>query len=412
MAYGYARLPEYETPKNALLDFSPINSAIEFDTNLRLKAAEEQRQQQRLGMEERRTQLAEESGKREGESHSENMRAKYVQRVAGIAQLIDQDPDPNSRAFKWQKMLDADPNLASKLPENARDPINGPKFLIAESRGYRDPLDTQAKQADIAAKNAQTGMYGAHTDLYRAQADVARQKPSDTFELGPDHARYQMVRNEDGTVTAREVARGPVSSKVDATTQKAIDEADDFILQTKGALGSIKLARQLSESAYSGAGAAGRAEIINNIPFVGGTKSARDTTDLQNVVTNQALQSLRATFGGNPTEGERKILLDVAGSVNQPGEVRARIFQRAEEAAQRRLLFNQQKAEALRANRYYKPGGQPSFDFSDDYGAAARQPQAAAPSQAIPRVSSDADFDALPSGARFVDPNGNIRRKP
>jgi hypothetical protein len=36
----------------------------------------------------------------------------------------------------------------------------------------------------------------------------------------------------------------------------------------------------------------------------------------------------------------------------------------------------------------------------------------AAPIQALPRVTNDAEFNALPKGARFVDPQGNIRSKP
>lgn len=46
-------------------------------------------------------------------------------------------------------------------------------------------------------------------------------------------------------------------------------------------------------------------------------------------------------------------------------------------------------------------------------GAAMPSPQQAPGlSQPLPRVSSDADYDALPSGAVFLDPQGNKRRKP
>jgi hypothetical protein len=268
---------------------------------------------------------------------------------------------------------------------------------VAQARGYVNPLDEQAKRAEIAKS-------GAQTNLYNTQAAVAAQKPSDTFDLGPDHTRFQQVRKPDGSVEAVPIAKGPPSNKVDATTQKAIDEADDFILQTKGALGSLKQAKQLSANAYSGAGASGRASFVNNtIP----TQSAKDTADLENIIVNQALQSLRSTFGGNPTEGERKILLDVAGSVNQPADVRMKIFDRAEEAAARRLQFNQQKAAALRSGTYYKPGGQPSMEFSD-----APAPSSGQGADRLPHIRGDADFDALPSGARFIDPNGNVRTKP
>jgi hypothetical protein len=32
--------------------------------------------------------------------------------------------------------------------------------------------------------------------------------------------------------------------------------------------------------------------------------------------------------------------------------------------------------------------------------------------QGLPTVASDADYEKLPSGAQFVDPEGNIRSKP
>ena len=146
--------------------------------------------------------------------------------------------------------------------------------------------------------------------------------------------------------------------KVDATTKKAIDEADDFVAQTHAAVGALNEAVRLNTSAYDGWAASGRASIANNLaPWP--TPDAKATTELENVVTQQALQSLRATFGGNPTEGERKILLEVAGSVNQPREVRADIYKRALSLANQRLEINRQKAAALRSGSYYQAGGQP-----------------------------------------------------
>jgi hypothetical protein len=40
------------------------------------------------------------------------------------------------------------------------------------------------------------------------------------------------------------------------------------------------------------------------------------------------------------------------------------------------------------------------------------KPAAAAPTGELPRVANDADYEALPSGAEFIDPNGKRRRKP
>lgn len=147
----------------------------------------------------------------------------------------------------------------------------------------------------------------------------------------------------------------------DATTKKEIAEADDFIQQTQSAVASLQKALQLNRQAYAGAGAQTSAWLTNNtVGNIVDRPGALATDELSNVITNQALASLRATFGGNPTEGERKILLDVAGSVSQPREVRRRIYESALQAAQKRLRFNEEKARRLRAGTYYQPGGQPT----------------------------------------------------
>lgn len=234
--------------------------------------------------------------------------------------------------------------------------------------------------AQIAASRTSTALHGQQLetaratapyeiDMKRIQAQSAQRefdtpKPT-TFDLGEGHTRFDMpngpdgrpMRNPDGTLVVRKVAEG--GAKINATTQKAIDEADDFTKQSTNAVGAIKEALRLNSTAYDGVGANARAAIVNNIPGVGGTQSSLATTDLNNLITNQALSALRATFGGNPTEGERKILLEVQGSTNLPAAARKVILDRALQAAQQSLQFNQQKGKALREGKYYQPGGQP-----------------------------------------------------
>jgi len=67
------------------------------------------------------------------------------------------------------------------------------------------------------------------------------------------------------------------------------------------------------------------------------------------------LEQLRATFGGNPTEGERAILIQVQGSVNQTSGVRAQIFKDAADLVRRRVKYNQKYANAQRTGQYMDP---------------------------------------------------------
>lgn len=285
--------------------------------------------------------------------------------------VMDPSLTPEMRAARWQQVQEG-PLFKSdshfndpKYGQFLKDPTLGPQMVLGMISPYRDALATRGLEAQAAENEASAALKGA-------QADVARQKPADTFDLAPDHTRFQQQRQPDGSLIVRPVATGTQAQ--DATTKKAIDEADDFILQNKGALGSLKQALQLNEKAYDGALAEGRAKLVNN---TWSTENSRATTLLENVVTNQALQSLRSTFGGNPTEGERKILLDVAGSVNQPRVVREQIYRQAQAMAEARLAFNQQKAAQLRSGNYYKPGGQPDFK-----GAGAQSEARGTPKQA------------------------------
>jgi hypothetical protein len=144
-----------------------------------------------------------------------------------------------------------------------------------------------------------------------------------------------------------------------ATDKKAVLEADELVQSTQGAISNLQKAKELSKQAYSGPAADKRgyaASFLGDTSDIG--KAGIATTDLNNLVTTNALSQLKSIFGGNPTEGERAILLQIQGSANMPDSVRQKIYDRGIELANKRLEFNRQKAEALRGNTYYKPGSQ------------------------------------------------------
>lgn len=181
-----------------------------------------------------------------------------------------------------------------------------------------------------------------------------------------------------------------------ATDKKAILEADEGVMTARSAIDALNKATELSKKAFSGPLAEKRgyaASFLGESSDIG--KGGVATAELNNVVTSNALSQLKAIFGGAPTEGERKILLDIQGSVNQPHEVRAKIYERAKQMAENRLRFNEQRAAELRGGNFYKPQG-----------SMTRAP--AVQTQGI----SQADYEALPSGSVFTAPDGTQRVKP
>lgn len=168
-----------------------------------------------------------------------------------------------------------------------------------------------------------------------------------------------------------------------ATDKKAILEADEMVQANDSALqllGSVLAGdpgKTLNDRAGSGMTAKTQAWLARNDPtgFFDDQKGEA-TAELENVVIGQALAGLKATFGAAPTEGERKILVELQASVDKTPAERKIIIGRAMEMAKRRLDFNKRRAEELRGGTFYKQGGgrpvtEPGgvVDFSDYFGS-------------------------------------------
>ena len=74
----------------------------------------------------------------------------------------------------------------------------------------------------------------------------------------------------------------------------------------------------------------------------------------------QALERLKEIFGGNPTEGERKILLDLQASANMSRTEREALIRDAQKAITRRQPFLKQRLEEVTSGRYGRIGGPPA----------------------------------------------------
>lgn len=134
--------------------------------------------------------------------------------------------------------------------------------------------------------------------------------------------------------------------------QKELFEADDVVNASKSALLTLQRAIELSPLAYEGFGAGARRSVARNIPGVKESEGVTASTELETLISENALSQLKAIFGGAPTEGERKILLDIQGSLSMTDKERQAIYKRAMAAAARRLKSNQEKMDRIRKGSY------------------------------------------------------------
>lgn len=256
----------------------------------------------------------------------------------------------------------ANPRLAAAIAQGVA--AGNGKALVNNLGGngvfnqFTGAQDLNAVGTSAAMENrAQAGNASASAALHRAQIPEVQART----ELTKSKIGAATV-NPDGSITTP--AGKPV--KLSATAEKELFEADDNIKATESTLGLLKQAKELNDKAYSGYFAKSRAVARSNLP--GESEQANATIQLDNIMTTQALESLKATFGAAPTEGERKILLDIQASADKTPKQRAEIIDRAVKAAENRMRFNVNKAKSLRSGTYntVDPQQRPSNDPIDD----------------------------------------------
>lgn len=244
----------------------------------------------------------------------------------------------------------------SKVPESVKE------FMYAKGMGW-----TTAKNPAEYAKEKSKTSPAEETEGRKAAAAAAGLKPGD-----PGYQGFiltgKMPREDMGPLTA--------------TDKKAILEADEGVLSARTAIDALKSAKGLSPRALGGWGASGRAAVANNLPDwmvpdpLASPQQGESTAELENVVTSQALAQLKSIFGAAPTEGERKILMEIQGSIGQPDNVRQKIYDRGIAMAEKRLAFNEQRARELRGGDFYRNEGQRGQDRAPSREAAAAPPAA------------------------------------
>lgn len=200
-------------------------------------------------------------------------------------------------------------------------------------------------------------------------ADVeGRKAAAEQLGLTPDDPAYKsyiltgkMPREDQAPLTA--------------TDKQAILTADDSVLANETVINQLESVlkpdasgKSLNDQASYGWTANTQSFLARNDPtgFFDDAKGGA-TTELNNVVLGQALASLKSVFGAAPTEGERKILVDLQASVDKTPTERKKIIERAIGLAKIRLKYNKQRADGLRGQTYYKPGGGAAVTTEDGY---------------------------------------------
>lgn len=279
----------------------------------------------------------------------------------GIIKLIDTNPDA-ARASVGMLMAGTDPDkfkdvytaLGSEQRANEMQPVE-----LAQKQAQTDKTIAETGDIPLAAEDRRKGVENQQRDIdlenqYKQQQLFFEKNKPVSFGVDIKGRKYAVMPNGDARYVKD--AQGNYITDVKsekpmtATMQKELFETDDAIASSQSVISNLKEALRLSPISYDGLNADMRASLAGNLGL--DKERSKNTAMLNNIMTSNALDALKSTFGAAPTEGERKILLDIQGSVNLPAKQREAIYERALQAANKRLTMNQKKAEAIRNGSY------------------------------------------------------------
>lgn len=283
-------------------------------------------------------------------------------------------------------------NILSQKP--AQEPVTDAmrEFKYAVQQGYKGTFLDFKRDLAQATSSGQPLRLETQEGVFVQYPDGRRERVGSPISvLSAQGPRPQMLTMADGQGATgvgqyRVVGTGQPERLGDApatrgtagtlspTVQKELFEADDLLLQATGAEDAISQALALNDKALSGIGVDWRTKYLRNAPGMlgGDPQVAADTTQFNNLILGQALESLKATFGAAPTEGERQILLQLQAAPEYSPEERKRILTRAQQMIRMRKNAAEQKAKALRDGTYFQQG--PTIQMPDQTDQADEGP--------------------------------------
>lgn len=165
------QLPAYEYPRNALVNFQPINDAIDANRTFDIHREANALKREQLGISRSELGLKYQDAERKRQ-------ADEVKRIGQVMAVIDAEENPQRRQLLWRGAQSANRDLFDHMTKFGVDPndhINGPKFLMAQA-GEFDPMKRRLTEAQIAAQNASAMSNRAHAGYYNAAAEAAKVK--------------------------------------------------------------------------------------------------------------------------------------------------------------------------------------------------------------------------------------------
>lgn len=321
MAGYYVPLPGAQAPRNALIDYSPINQGLGAVRDQGNQNRNALMQQQQIDM--RQDEMQHQRG-REAKQDAR----QQVEWFGNAASAVERLQGPQ-RAAAWQRVVAR--HGADGLSPEELDPMTGPQMLMAAAGKWRDPRDDQMRDLDLQMKQAQIGKINREAteagaafgkagtivqdrdgNFYSVQFGAGGQKKVEPLRLGEQALQPSRGVDQVGD-TLRDKATGRVIENVGpnlagAERSKGIGEAQGkAIAAAAGDISSADTALELISSIRNDPKrkqGTGFSSVLNRVPGTAGYDFQRKNDQATSGAFLTAIQQLRGMGALSNTEGQ------------------------------------------------------------------------------------------------------------
>lgn len=426
MAINFLNLPALQDPGGYNFEplgkgFDAIREGRKDNRLLDIKQQAQDLDKQRFGLEQDRWGTQKKGMELEQE-------ATFAKRFGGVAQMWLNEKDPTRQAQMFQQFSATDPRIGQaisrSLPKELHnDPVSVGRYLTALAAGYQDPLDREAKRVDIdkdrqaIASSAATNRRADEMHPLDVQAKLKVIEASKIGQLDADKELY--IQDKTAPNGVRFIERpGGGNTNPEFRKAAAKQQAEGYgeLVKHGTAQGPIMSDLETLSSLSKSIGGPGSTAWKQAIGPIAGkfgiTISGLSDIEAFQSIINRVAPNMRAPGSGATSDLEFKGFLSALPALSQTSEGRQKIIATMGAMAQYNAERGRISAAALagtipaaKADEMLQNMPSPTAEF-------AKKTKPSGADIPTPRISSDAEFDALPSGTRFIDPNGRTRTKP
>lgn len=236
--------------------------------------------------------------------------------------------------------------LRSLTAEEMKDKRTVATELLKDWVKRNDPVSSAGKQAQDEGLKAGTPEYQKRV---REISDLAVDRQMAQINATVAGMSAQMANL--ALAQSREQRAKDEAARLTPAELKLKTETADLIASADSAIGVLREAYKLNPNTFDNSV---KDVAQRKVLEAAGSKDPKllATRQMENLLAEQALEKLKATFGAAPTEGERKILLDLQGIGAKSVEERAAIMRQAFKSLQNARERHQKRLNEIESGLY------------------------------------------------------------